>query len=65
MNVRPMRQRLEIESGDNSKYLVRTANDLSDHVLAVGPRYQIDDFKFNVARHLASKSSGVLRMFLK
>lgn len=60
LKVREPIQRVAIEPGGNQKYLIRKEQNLADHVLAVGPRYQLKDFKFNVAAGLGPHTSGVL-----
>ncbi|KAL5274584.1 TRUB2 family protein [Megaselia abdita] len=59
LNVRPPRQIL-LESGGAQNVVLRKVNDLSDHILAVGPRYQIKDIKCSVVNHLGEHTSGVL-----
>ena len=61
LETRQPRQRLSIESSGGSEYCVKVQPDLADHVLAVGPRYQIDDIRCGVASHLGQNTSGVLR----
>lgn len=51
------------EKGGEPAFAVRVQPDLSDHVLAVGPRYQIEDVKCNVGANLGENTSGVLRMW--
>lgn len=63
MNVRPSRERIAIESGGPEKYFIRRMEDLSDHVLAVGPRYEMTDIKCSIASRLGPNTSGVLRRF--
>lgn len=65
METRPPRKMINIDlqrnSSGQSEYSVRVEPDLSDHVLAVGPRYQIEDVKCNLATNLGDNTSGVLR----
>lgn len=42
-------------------FRVNINTDLSDHVLAVGQRYQIEDVRCNVVSTLGVNTSGVLR----
>lgn len=66
LNVREPRKRLLIENcTDVNNYNVKCVTDLADHVLSVGPRYQIEDIRFNIASHLGPRTSGVLRKTLK
>ena len=60
MNVRPPRQRLAIESGGPEKYFIRKVEDLADHVLAAGPRYEMTDLKVSIANRLGPHTSGVM-----
>ncbi|XP_055548377.1 pseudouridylate synthase TRUB2, mitochondrial [Wyeomyia smithii] len=60
MKVRPPLQRIAIESGTNSKYLVRRTEDLSDNVLVAGPRYQTEDVKVRMSANHGRLTSGVL-----
>lgn len=60
LECRPPRQMISIDKDANQDYQVKVKTDLSDHVLAVGPRYQIEDVRCNVASHLADNTSGVL-----
>lgn len=67
METREPRKMVNIDfrptsKGGPAEYSVRVGPDLSDHVLAVGPRYQIEDVKCNVATNLGENTSGVLRM---
>lgn len=48
------------EEDDRNDYKVSVKPDLSDHVLAVGPRYQIEDVKCTIAQQLGDNTSGVL-----
>lgn len=50
-----------ISDAENDQYNVEVETDWSDHVLAMGQRYQIKDFNFN-STHLSRLTSGVLRM---
>lgn len=63
METRAPRQMINIDLKPNAEegYSVRVEPDLSDHVLAVGPRYQIEDVKCNVVTNLGENTSGVLR----
>lgn len=65
METREPRKMLNIDLQSNGsgkpEYSVRVEPDLSDHVLAVGPRYQIEDIKCNVVTNLGENTSGVLR----
>lgn len=49
-----------MENSDDGNYNLKVIPDLADHVLSVGPRYQIEDIRFNIATHLGPKTSGVL-----
>lgn len=60
MENREPRKLLKIESKTNENYIVQIETDLSDHVLAVGPRYQIEDVHCNIATNLGLNTSGVL-----
>lgn len=67
MQVREPRQMLQItndDDGNATNYKVNVESDLSDHVLAVGPRYQIEDVKCNIAQQLGDNTSGVLSTLL-
>lgn len=48
---------------ENIKYSIEITKDLSDDILAVGPRYQIEDFKYFAPANLGVDTSGVLRMY--
>lgn len=63
LDVRPQRQLL-LETGGAQDVVLRKINDLSDHVLAVGPRYQMADIKCGVLNKLGEHTSGVLGMDL-
>nr|XP_029729526.1 mitochondrial mRNA pseudouridine synthase Trub2-like [Aedes albopictus] len=60
LKVRPPLQRITIESGSDSKYLVRRKEDLSDNVLVVGPRYQTEDIRMRMSANHGRLTSGVL-----
>lgn len=64
MEVRGPSEQIQIEAGGNnfSKFLVRRIPNLADHVLAVGPRYQISDVRSSIANNLGKLTSGVLRI---
>lgn len=64
MQVREPRQMLRIEGNDTTKYSVTMQTDLSDHILATGPRYQIEDTKCNMSMHLGENTSGVLCTYI-
>lgn len=55
---------LTSSSSNLPAFRVTVETDLSDHVLAVGPRYQIDDMRCNVVSTLGENTSGLLREFL-
>lgn len=61
LQTRPPRERVVISGTNNDQYNVEVSTDWSDHVLAIGERHQISDFKFN-SSHLSRLTSGVLRM---
>lgn len=61
LTVRAPRHRINIETATESQFKVRIEEDLSDSVLAVGDRYQMDDVKCGAAASLGEHSSGVLR----
>lgn len=63
MQVREPRKMLRIDGNDATKYSVTMQTDLSDHVLATGPRYQIEDTKCNMSMQLGENTSGVLCMY--
>lgn len=60
MQVREPRKMLRIDGNDATKYSVTMQTDLSDHVLATGPRYQIEDTKCNISMQLGENTSGLL-----
>lgn len=62
MKVRPPREKILVENnGDGTtEYSVKVVTDLADHVLSVGPRYEIPDIRFSLATHLGVRTSGVL-----
>lgn len=60
LKVRPPLERVSIEGGTDSKYLVRKTEDLSDNVLVVGPRYQIEDIRIRMSANHGRMTSGVL-----
>lgn len=60
MKVREPRKMLSIEPGGPHGHITRKITDISDDILAVGQRYQIIDFKCNVAANLGRHTSGVL-----
>ncbi|XP_037034783.1 mitochondrial mRNA pseudouridine synthase Trub2-like [Bradysia coprophila] len=59
LQTRPPIERVVISDAPHDRYKVDVATDWSDHVLAVGERHQISDFKFNTS-HLSRLTSGVL-----
>lgn len=61
LQTRPPRERVTIAETNNDRYNVDVSTDWSDHVLAVGERHQISDFRYNTS-HLSRLTSGVLRM---
>lgn len=63
LQTRPPRERVIISDTNNDQYNVEVSTDWSDHVLAIGERHQISDFRFNTS-HLSRLTSGVLRMRL-
>lgn len=65
MIVRPPRYRVNIETATENQFKVKVEEDLSDHILAVGERYQNSDVKCVPAATLGERSSGVLRKFIK
>lgn len=64
LEVREPRQRLCIEPGGSQNYVIRKVMDISDHVLAVGLRYQMSDFKSASAAPVGIHTSGVLSKYL-
>lgn len=64
MSVRESRdaedETLLLEPGGAQNPVVRKVASLSDHVLAVGPRYQITDIRSAPAGSLGVHTSGVL-----
>lgn len=54
-----------IGSGGGQKAIYTKEMDLSDHVLSVGPRYQIEDIRCACASHLGQITSGVLGKLLQ
>lgn len=57
-------RKILLESGGAQTVLLRKINDLSDHTLAVGPRYQMSDIRCTAVNHLGEHTSGVLSNFL-
>lgn len=47
-------------SPDSDSYSVEIVPDLSDDVLVVGARHQMDDFRCRAANRLGYRTSGVL-----
>jgi len=60
LEVREPRRLLAINPGGVHEQILKNVADLSDDVLAVGPRYQIEDFKLRSVAHLGPNTSGVL-----
>ncbi|KAL7037445.1 hypothetical protein ACKWTF_009223 [Chironomus riparius] len=60
LSVRPPRKRVLIEPSTDCKYIVKTQNDLSDHVLVVGDRYQNCDIIMSGSHNLGKLTSGVM-----
>lgn len=64
MKVRPPKRRMiEASSGDGVGKCLVSHQDLADHVLVVGDRYQPQDFKATPVIRLGSFTSGLLRKF--
>lgn len=63
MIVRPPRYRVNVETVTDKQFKVKVEEDLSDHILAVGERYQNSDIKCVPAATLGEHSSGVLSRF--
>lgn len=63
MIVRPPRYRVNIETATDKQFKVKVEEDFSDHILAVGERYQNSDIKCVPAATLGELSSGVLSRF--
>lgn len=61
MTVRAPRERVCIEAVPGSnKYVVKQEQNLADHVLVVGERYQPCDFKSQTSLHLGRFTSGLM-----
>ncbi|XP_001850528.2 mitochondrial mRNA pseudouridine synthase Trub2 [Culex quinquefasciatus] len=60
LRVRPPLQRVAIASGAESRFVVRTVEDISDNVLVVGPRYQTEDLRVRTCTNHGRLTSGVL-----
>lgn len=60
LEVRPPRQIEMLEPGGDQGPIVRKIADLSDDILAVGPRYQMKDIKCAPVAKLGFHTSGVL-----
>lgn len=62
LEVRPPRPMITIAPSDTSPngYAVSVEENLGDHVLAVGPRYEYQDIKCVAANFLGRNTSGVL-----
>ncbi|CRK97808.1 CLUMA_CG011184, isoform A [Clunio marinus] len=61
MKGRPQRNRISIEGPHNSsKFIVKSEPNIADHVLVVGERYQMVDFKSVASLPLGKFTSGVL-----
>lgn len=54
-----------IEPSTDCKYLVKTQNDLSDHLLVVGERYQNCDIIMSGSHNLGKLTSGVMSKMRK
>lgn len=59
--VRPLRKRINIEDINQHNYDVKISPDLSDDILATGPRYQLSDLKCLPISKLGEHTSGVCR----
>lgn len=59
LDVRPTRSMVTIDPSPNG-YEVKVVENMGDHILAVGPRYDFKDIRCSVATHLGKNTSGVM-----
>lgn len=51
---------VQIDSNNNGRYSIQLVPNLGQHILATGPRYNVDQLKIIAAHHLGYFTSGVL-----
>lgn len=60
LQVREPRKMIDIARDEKTgSYSVEVKPDLADDVLVVGPRHQMEDFKWRAANRLGYRTSGV------
>ncbi|XP_055382993.1 pseudouridylate synthase TRUB2, mitochondrial [Condylostylus longicornis] len=64
LEIREPRKLMAIAPGGSYGQILKNVTDLSDDILAVGPRYKMEDFKFRPAVNLETYTSGVLLLGL-